>query len=77
MVCIGGSIGKCNITEQDVSCNQQVNTITPIFNESIFIKATFQSPYFQNLVWENSTGSATPIINKRKWENIIIPLPPL
>lgn len=29
MVCIGGSRGKCYYTDRDVSCNQQINTITP------------------------------------------------
>jgi len=77
MVCIGGSIGKCNINEVDVSCNQQINTITPIYNLSVFIRTICQSRYFQNEIIAKSSGSATPIINKGKWENIIIPLPPL
>jgi type I restriction enzyme S subunit len=77
MVCIGGSIGKCYINEMDVSCNQQINTITPILIPSVYIKTICQSPFFQNQVWEKSSGSATPIINKGKWENIIVPLPPL
>ncbi|MBT7350597.1 restriction endonuclease subunit S [candidate division WWE3 bacterium] len=77
MVCIGGSIGKCNINEIDVSCNQQINTITPIYNMPVMIRTICQSPYFQNEVWENSSGSATPIINKGKWENIVVPIPPL
>jgi type I restriction enzyme S subunit len=77
MVCIGGSIGKCNITEIEVSCNQQINTITPILNLPVILRIVCQSPYFQNEVWEKSSGSATPIINKGKWENITIPLPPL
>ena len=76
MVCIGGSIGKCNINEVDVSCNQQINTITPVLIPSYFIKTVCQAPFFQNEVWEKSSGSATPIINKGKWENIVIPLPP-
>lgn len=77
MVCIGGSIGKCNINTMDVSCNQQINTITPILNEAFYIKSCCQSPYFQNEVLTRSSGSATPIINKGKWENIIIPIAPI
>lgn len=34
MVCIGGSIGKSGICSMDVSCNQQINTITPLTNMS-------------------------------------------
>ena len=77
MVCIGGSIGKCNINEVDVSCNQQINTVTPILIPSIYIKAVCQSPFFQKNIFEKSSGSATPIINKGKWEALPIPLPPL
>lgn len=77
MVCIGGSIGKCNITEIDVSCNQQINTLTPIQINPIMLRTICQSQYFQSKVWERSSGSATPIINKSKWENILVPLPPL
>ena len=33
--------------------------------------------YVQNEVLTRSTGSATPIINKGKWENIIIPIAPI
>jgi type I restriction enzyme S subunit len=77
MVCIGGSIGKCNINEIDVSCNQQINTVTPILIPAIYIKTVCQSPFFQRNVLDKSSGSATPIINKGKWEAIPIPLPPL
>lgn len=77
MVCIGGSIGKCNINEIDVSCNQQINTVTPILIPTFYIKTVCQSPFFQKNVLDKSSGSATPIINKGKWEALPIPLPPL
>jgi type I restriction enzyme S subunit len=78
MVCIGGSIGKCFYVDRDVSCNQQINAITPL--ECISYKYLFfmlQSPYAYELIKETATGTATPIINKSKWENIPFPLPPL
>lgn len=77
MVCIGGSIGKMAINDRDVTCNQQVNTITP--DDGIHLKylsAVLQSDYFQTSVLANAGGSATPIINKGKWISIPIPLPP-
>jgi type I restriction enzyme S subunit len=77
MVCIGGSIGKCNVNKLDVSCNQQINTVSPIIVKSGVLKAICQSPYFQNSIKEASYGLATPIISKGKWEIICIPLPPL
>jgi type I restriction enzyme S subunit len=78
MVCIGGSIGKFAINDRDVTCNQQINTITMLNPLPIkFTAITMASNYFQNQVFLNSSGSATPIINKQKWSEIIVPLPPL
>lgn len=78
MVCIGGSIGKNYYTSMDCSCNQQINTITPLANiDSKFVHYLLSSSNFYNKILELSTGSATPIINKSKWEQIIIQLPPL
>lgn len=77
MVCIGGSMGKCNVNTKDVSCNQQINVLTPLLSPVDYIKIICQSPYFQIEVWDRSTGSATPMINKNKWLQIPIALPPL
>lgn len=76
MVCIGGSIGKMAINDRDVTCNQQVNTITPYDGVHLkYLSAVLQSDYFQTKVLANAGGSATPIINKGKWISIPIPLP--
>ncbi|MDL5515068.1 restriction endonuclease subunit S [Arenibacter sp. M-2] len=78
MVCIGGSIGKMAINDRDVTCNQQVNTITPYDGVHLkYLSAVLQSDYFQTKILANAGGSATPIINKGKWISIPIPLPPL
>ncbi|MDB1946383.1 restriction endonuclease subunit S [Clostridium tertium] len=78
MVCIGGSIGKNYYTSMDCSCNQQINAITPLANiDSKFVHYLLSNRNFYNKILELSTGSATPIINKSKWEQIIIQLPPL
>ena len=68
MVCIGGSIGKHAMTNQDISCNQQINTLT-VYPElsTQFIYWAMASQYFQNTVNNQAGGSATPIINKLKW----------
>ncbi len=78
MVCIGGSIGKAYFNDRNCSCNQQINTITPLQNISeIFLFYFTASDYFQKQLIKSSKGMATPIINRSKWENIIFPLPPL
>ncbi len=78
MVCIGGSTGKCNFTIKDISCNQQINTITPLQEiKPNYVNSAFMLPYFQAEVWNRASGGITPIINKGKWEKIPIPIPPL
>lgn len=77
MVCIGGSIGKHAMTNQDISCNQQINTIT-VYPElsTQYVYWAMASQYYQNTVINQAGGSATPIINKLKWSSIPIPVPP-
>lgn len=78
MVCIGGSIGKSYLNYQLVSCNQQINTITPYQNMSANLFQYWgQSTYFQNSLWKKASGGTTPIVNRSKWESIFFPLPPL
>ena len=78
MVCIGGSIGKSFHTNRDVSCNQQINSITGYQNiDSKYFYYFSKANYFQKNILEESVGSATPIINKNNWQNLYIPLPPL
>ena len=76
MVCIGGSIGKTNVAYRDVSCNQQINSITPYYPmDSNFLFIVMKSKYFQNKVLENAGNATLPITSKSKWETILIPLP--
>jgi len=77
MVCIGGSIGKSAISRERISFNQQINAVRPISLTSEFTYFAFTSFYFQEEVAKRATGSATPIINRGKWEEIPIPIPPL
>jgi len=75
-VCIGGSIGKAAITNQEVTYNQQINAITPIICESCYAYFVMTSPYFITHIKNNAGGTATPIINKGLWDNLLFPLPP-
>ncbi len=77
MVCIGGSIGKTYHNDRDVCCNQQINTITPIQCNTMFIWLVLSSNYFFEALQFRATGTATPIVNKNLWCNIPVPLPPL
>jgi type I restriction enzyme S subunit len=78
MVCIGSSIGKVNITDRDVCCNQQINTITPYHEElTSFVALVLKSDFFQKLVLSNAAAGTLSIISKGKWEILPIPFPPL
>jgi type I restriction enzyme, S subunit len=77
MVCIGGSIGKSAITTSRVAFNQQINSIRPIFVSSELINYAINTPRFQKALLEKASGSATPIINRSKWEELLLPIPPM
>ncbi len=77
MVCIGGSIGKHAVNSIDLTCNQQINTVTPYLISVVYLFYSMGASFFQNAVIDNAGGSATPIINKQKWSLIPLPLPPL
>ena len=77
MVCIGGSIGKAAICREPIGFNQQINAVRLQQDLLEFVYLAVTADYFQEQVLANASGSATPIINKGKWEQIPIPLPPL
>jgi type I restriction enzyme S subunit len=77
MVCIGGSIGKCAVVRNKVAFNQQINCISPLLVEFKYVFYAMKTSIFQSSLLSKSTGSATPIINRLKWEELKIPLPPL
>ncbi len=77
MVCIGGSIGKSAIADKEMGFNQQINCISPLYVESKFAHISMMANSFQSKLLEFATGSATPIINKSKWEELLVPVSPL
>ena len=75
-VCIGGSIGKCAIVRKNVTFNQQINSITPIKCCLEYVHFVLQSETFRLAIMSKATGTATPIINRGNWEQLLFPLPP-
>jgi type I restriction enzyme S subunit len=77
MVCIG-TIGKSNIIEKSCSFNQQINVITPYsLISAYFLKLAVRSTFFQEAAWNASSSTTLSILNKSKWEKLVLPLPPL
>ena len=78
MVCIGGSIGKNYFVDRTCSCNQQINSITGLCGiDNKYLHYFISSNEFYEQLISTATGSATPIINKSKWEQLLVQLPPL
>lgn len=76
MVCIGASIGKVGYTNRNVSCNQQINTLTVYkgFYSKFFYYALRTQKFYSSVI-KNSAQATLPIINKSKWENLTIRFP--
>jgi len=77
MVCIGGSIGKSAIAHKELAFNQQINCVTAVCLDNRYLHIAMNGPHFQKAIIVSATGSATPIINKSRWDELLIPLPPL
>lgn len=76
MVCIGATIGKVGFSKKDVSCNQQINTLTPkSAHEPKFFYYALRTNNFYNKVIKSSSQATLPIINKSKWENLSAAFP--
>ena len=76
-VCIGGSIGKAAINKKKVAFNQQINAISPVIVETEYLYYCLVSPYIIEYMHDYAGGTATPIINRGLWDELIIPIPPL
>lgn len=76
MVCIGASIGKVGYINRDVSCNQQINSLTVKkgFCTKFFYYALSTKGFFEQVI-KNSAQATLPIINKGKWKKLSISYP--
>ncbi len=80
MVCIGATIGKVGYCTQDVSCNQQINVLTPDddFDFKFLYYAMRKQEFRAKVIKDGTSAQATlPIINKGKWEKLTVCYPPL
>lgn len=77
MVCIGGSIGKAAIAKSRMGFNQQINAIRPLLINQTYLLYYVQTNEFYKRLMADSSGSATPIINRGKWDQLLVALPPL
>lgn len=76
MVCIGATIGKVGFCDRDVSCNQQINSLTvkKEFSPKFIYYALSTKGFFEQ-VMHNAAQATLPIINKGKWETLTVSYP--
>ena len=77
VTCIG-SIGKTGITQVEGAFNQQINAIIPFeCIDNYFIYYLILSKEIQEQLNTKASATTIAILNKSKFENTLIPLPPL
>lgn len=77
LVCCIGSLGKCAIIGIDGTCNQQINAFTPYICSSEYLYFAISNSFFTSQLNQVSRATTLEIVNKSKFDNCIIPLPPL
>ena len=80
LMCCIGSVGKMGFSTKEVTCNQQINTITPKSNYSpkFVYYAMLDKKFLDDIIKEAKSAQATlPIISKGKWERHKIHVPSL
>ncbi|MEM2125715.1 MAG: restriction endonuclease subunit S [Candidatus Methanosuratincola sp.] len=75
VTCIGATIGKTGFIRKEGASNQQINAIIPenqLLPELIYFICI--SPQFQKAILDNASSTTLPILNKRRFELLSLPL---
>ncbi|MEU1047067.1 restriction endonuclease subunit S [Streptomyces sp. NPDC005897] len=78
VTCIAGSpasIGNVAMADRSVAFNQQINSLTPLEADPIFLY--FQLRLAKPLVLAKSTGGMKGLVSKSKFESVVLLNPPL
>lgn len=74
VTCIG-TLGKVGILAKEATCNQQINAIIPNNCSAKFLAYAILS--IRSALISKKNGPVVPIINKSRFSNFTIPVPPL
>lgn len=79
VTCIGATIGKTGLARVTCATNQQINALVPEISlrASRYLFWFFCSPFGQRHIIENASSTTLPILNKSRFEQLPVPLPPL
>jgi type I restriction enzyme S subunit len=76
----GGSLGRCALLPENINdgnVSQHVCIIRPLLSNNTFFHFLILSPFFQTLVFKQTTGAGREGLPKYNMERFLIPLPPL
>jgi type I restriction enzyme S subunit len=79
VTCIGATIGKTGLAHVACTTNQQINAIS-VSEEEIapeFIYFVMTSWLGQKQIKDNASATTLPILNKSKFERLVVPIPSL
>ena len=75
VTCIGSTIGKAGMASVELTSNQQINAVFPnssFVSEYLYYQLARLSNKIKNMAGEQ----AVPLLNKRRFGELLIPLPP-
>ena len=75
VVCIGSTIGKIAITTKECATNQQINTLVPNNKNLYKLYYYLMEFYLKRQLMVEAGLQAVPIVNKSKFEKMIVPIP--
>ncbi len=77
VTCVGATIGKTGLINEEGASNQQINAIESYKGvEDRYVYYFCISAYAQQSIRDNASATTLPIINKNKFADILMPLPP-
>ena len=77
LIGIGGTIGKTSYSEQEASCNQQINALVPKKEFVHYKYLTYFLGAFKVQIYQNANLSTLPIINQERTGALLILVPSL
>lgn len=78
VTCIGATIGKSGLSRVEGASNQQINAVITrnvILPEFLYFLCI--SSQFQKSIFDHASATTLPILNKSKFEILLLPVPPL
>lgn len=78
VTCIGATIGKTALARVACTTNQQINSISVSSNSILpeYVYFVMVSNFGQRQIIDNASATTLPILNKSKFEKLLVPLPP-